>query len=240
MLLGNYSVLNKNPGRAFGGSTVSGTRPESAKSGPARARFTGWASWPATNSTPTGYRPPYSWVLPIASGEISTFTIINGAGDLSSLLAGGRNGDIEIAAAGTMTGVGKLVTSGAVTMSGTSSASGTIIAVLSMGVTMAGGSTAVADLDGVGFMVAALAGTATLTASPLARGVMAAHIDISAVGDTLTADQVASAVWSTAAATGAPGSMGEAVNVAHLLLRNKRSEERRVGKECRSRWSPYH
>ena len=28
----------------------------------------------------------------------------------------------------------------------------------------------------------------------------------------------------------------------HLLLRDvlKRSEERRVGKECRSRWSPYH
>ena len=23
-------------------------------------------------------------------------------------------------------------------------------------------------------------------------------------------------------------------------MRNERSEERRVGKECRSRWSPYH
>ena len=27
---------------------------------------------------------------------------------------------------------------------------------------------------------------------------------------------------------------------AILLLRLARSEERRVGKECRSRWSPYH
>ena len=25
-----------------------------------------------------------------------------------------------------------------------------------------------------------------------------------------------------------------------LLVNNLRSEERRVGKECRSRWSPYH
>ena len=25
-----------------------------------------------------------------------------------------------------------------------------------------------------------------------------------------------------------------------LLVRGGRSEERRVGKECRSRWSPYH
>src|ERR1035438_1453551 len=28
--------------------------------------------------------------------------------------------------------------------------------------------------------------------------------------------------------------------VALLLVLNVRSEERRVGKECRSRWSPYH
>ena len=25
-----------------------------------------------------------------------------------------------------------------------------------------------------------------------------------------------------------------------MLKKNERSEERRVGKECRSRWSPYH
>ena len=25
-----------------------------------------------------------------------------------------------------------------------------------------------------------------------------------------------------------------------LILQDRRSEERRVGKECRSRWSPYH
>src|SRR3989454_6482494 len=30
------------------------------------------------------------------------------------------------------------------------------------------------------------------------------------------------------------------VGVMDLLLPNFRSEERRVGKECRSRWSPYH
>src|SRR2546421_3185093 len=30
----------------------------------------------------------------------------------------------------------------------------------------------------------------------------------------------------------------KSVNIAHPLV--QRSEERRVGKECRSRWSPYH
>ena len=31
-----------------------------------------------------------------------------------------------------------------------------------------------------------------------------------------------------------------ATHKAAFLIRHRRSEERRVGKECRSRWSPYH
>ena len=31
-----------------------------------------------------------------------------------------------------------------------------------------------------------------------------------------------------------------AVNGVRAQIGDKRSEERRVGKECRSRWSPYH
>ena len=31
-----------------------------------------------------------------------------------------------------------------------------------------------------------------------------------------------------------------AMNMADSLATANRSEERRVGKECRSRWSPYH
>ena len=32
----------------------------------------------------------------------------------------------------------------------------------------------------------------------------------------------------------------EVENLTPIELREMRSEERRVGKECRSRWSPYH
>ena len=35
-------------------------------------------------------------------------------------------------------------------------------------------------------------------------------------------------------------STGHLILAAELLQFNDRSEERRVGKECRSRWSPYH
>src|SRR2546421_5292951 len=33
---------------------------------------------------------------------------------------------------------------------------------------------------------------------------------------------------------------GTAPEIANVIDRDSRSEERRVGKECRSRWSPYH
>src|SRR5258706_14264985 len=33
---------------------------------------------------------------------------------------------------------------------------------------------------------------------------------------------------------------GNDTQAAHAMLEELRSEERRVGKECRSRWSPYH
>src|SRR3989449_7798301 len=36
------------------------------------------------------------------------------------------------------------------------------------------------------------------------------------------------------------GNTPDAIKKARLLLWKGRSEERRVGKECRSRWSPYH
>jgi len=36
------------------------------------------------------------------------------------------------------------------------------------------------------------------------------------------------------------GEEGEEVDVTYADLLRDRSEERRVGKECRSRWSPYH
>ena len=39
---------------------------------------------------------------------------------------------------------------------------------------------------------------------------------------------------------GAADNAGSAATVAGLGLTGCRSEERRVGKECRSRWSPYH
>ena len=47
----------------------------------------------------------------------------------------------------------------------------------------------------------------------------------------------------TAAKSGHPGgslSIADVMALLYYVEMNVRSEERRVGKECRSRWSPYH
>ena len=62
----------------------------------------------------------------------------------------------------------------------------------------------------------------------------------------LTAVRAASAAFLGLTVQAIPRNDNEAaailasLSAASLSLRGMRSEERRVGKECRSRWSPYH
>lgn len=217
MLLGNYSVLNKNPGRAFGGSTVSDTRPQCGKSGASRGRFTG-GGWDArSGSTPSGARPPISWIIAITPGGISARGDSGSTGTVN--LAGGKA--IVATGAGTSSGtaVGGLIVQIIAAGAGTSTGTGALGAILSLVATGAGTSSGTASTSGVGAIVALGAGTSAGVVDVNAIGqIIASSAD---AASTLTADQVATAVWATAAATGVPGSMGEAVNVAHLLLRNK-------------------
>ena len=58
---------------------------------------------------------------------------------------------------------------------------------------------------------------------------------------TVAASSTASSAAASAAAEGGQTFKVGIVNyVDHASLNQIRSEERRVGKECRSRWSPYH
>ncbi len=60
----------------------------------------------------------------------------------------------------------------------------------------------------------------------------------------LAATAISLVAWIIEKVNAAPGAEGEALPfdsiVIVLILIVNRSEERRVGKECRSRWSPYH
>ena len=80
----------------------------------------------------------------------------------------------------------------------------------------------------------------TLTASEAAAGTSASLAVSYALNDsvTITADTDQAACAESVQTIGASTTLnGVSVYVSSA---NNRSEERRVGKECRSRWSPYH
>lgn len=196
-LLGNYSVLNKNPGRAFAGSSISDSRYQSGKSGPARGQFTsvealGFSSY---SGVPNGYRPPYSWVLPQVSGALSTYTSIMGSGSVALTLAGGKNAEATLAGFGEVTGTGGLIVSAVANLVG----SGTISsadarAILSAAATLSGSGTFAATVDAIGFASAGLSGVGTVSPTPTAIGVLEA--DLTPFTE-LSPQSLAASVWSS-------------------------------------------
>jgi len=217
-LLGNYSVLNKNPGRALGGSTVTDTRGAWSKSGATRCRFVGWAEWSAkSGSTPSGALPPITWIIAITPGGISA----RGAGTSTGTvnLAGGKA--IVATGAGTSTGTatGGLIVQIVATGAGTSTGIGSIGAVLAIVATGAGTSTGAASATGLAAIVATGAGTSVGAVDVNAVGqIIASTVD---AGSTLTAAQVAAEVWGTIASGHGTGTLGEALTFAQVALRNK-------------------
>ena len=173
-LLGNYSVLNKNPGRALGGSTVTDTRGAWSKSGATRCRFVGWAEWSAkSGSTPSGALPPITWIIAITPGGISA----RGAGSSTGTvnLAGGK----------------AIVATGAGTSTGAASATG-LAAIVATG---AGTSVGAVDVNAVGQIIASTVDAgSTLTAAQVAAevwGTIASGHGTGTLGEALTFAQVA-------------------------------------------------
>src|SRR5437762_10658806 len=66
--------------------------------------------------------------------------------------------------------------------------------------------------------------------------------DTSVTGVQTCALPISTAATNTTAAKNGASRIGDKLLLltGHNSLRKKRSEERRVGKECRYRWSPYH
>lgn len=219
MLLGNYSVLNKNPGRAFGGSTVSGTRAQFGKSGPARGRFTGWAAYSSLSATPRGTRPPSSWILPIDAGDLAATNNITATANLTASGAMGVNGAAALTATATLDGTGALIVSAVAAITAGATVTADVLAILNLSASLAASGNVTAALVALGNAVAAITGTATVTPTPSAIGHMEAAIQ---PYTELSPQSLASAVWSSLAASfNESGTMGEALNFAHIAARNK-------------------
>lgn len=193
-LIGNYSVLNKNPGRAFGGSTVSDSRAQWGKSGPARGRYCQTGGFDAKYGTPNGYRPPGSWVIPIKSGAIASTNLINGSGSFAVSGEMGVNGAATLSGTGDLTAVGQLVVSAIATITGSGALTGNIVAVLNAAAALAGSGDLTGSIVAIGHALATLEGAGALTLTSYATGEMAASIQ---PFSELSPESLASAVWSS-------------------------------------------
>lgn len=194
MLIGNYSVLAKDPGRSIGGGAIGlgNNRSDFNKSSQARGAFAG-SEWEPKSGVPDGYRPPYSWVLPIKAGALSARNNIVGSGDASISMAGGVNGTATLTGAGSLTGVGALIISMAASLSGSGTiSSATLQAFLNLAASLAGEGDLSGLVTAIGHHTAALSGSGTATATATALGTLAAAITVT--GDLLTSANIAAAI----------------------------------------------
>ena len=125
-LIGNRSVLLKSPGRYFGGSTVSDNRSNFGTPGSTRGRYFG--GFPQINATPSGYRPPYSWIMAIKNGEISSVNLAGISIGSSGAIAGGKNASGTASIVFGLSGTGGLISSASGTASISFSATGGLFA----------------------------------------------------------------------------------------------------------------
>lgn len=221
MLLGNFTVLNKNPGRMFGGTTVCETRAQYGKSGSRKNMFVpvDGAGVSSYSAIPSGYYPPYTIQMAIVAGEMASRNITQGTGSVSNANMGGA---VDISAS--IFGVGDfinadmgLIVSAVATILG----SGTITqanmnAVANMQATIQGsGSLTVASIEAIGNMVSTILGSGTVTQAQMnALGNMVATIQIGEQG-TLTPEGLARSLWNSVAAEYVtPGTMGKKLNDA--------------------------
>jgi hypothetical protein len=194
MLLGGYSVLSKHPGRDIGGGAtgLGMNRGDFNKTSQTRGAFTS-GNWQPKSGIPDGYRPHYSWALPLKAGALASRNLILGEGDATISMAGGLNGEATLEGEGTLVGVGQLIISMVAALTGSGAITNADAdAFLQLAASLAGAG----DLDGaltaIGHAAAALSGDGDATGTATALGTLAASLTVT--GDLLTSANVAAAI----------------------------------------------
>lgn len=200
-LIGNYSVLAKDPGRSIGGGSIGlgNNRRDFNKSSQARGAFTNDA-WDQKSGIPDGYRSPYSWVLPIKPGALASRNYIVGNGDLTAAIAGGKNAEAVIAGTGTLTGTGALIVSLQAAIGGSGTISGAQLqAFLNLAAALSGSGGLAAQIKALGALATALGGSGTVAGTTVLTGLGTLAASITVTGATLTTANVADAILDAAA-----------------------------------------
>ncbi len=216
-LLGNYSVILKNPATFIGGTQVSNCRNAFGETGQLRQRYYPETTdgIPTTSGLAQGYRPPYSWLIPYEAGALSTSNIL-GDGDVTNAL--GQNGlftTADIAGLGEISNAAAgLIVEMLATIAGLGGLTGSVIGQIQASATLAGSGTVTAAQSALAGMVAALTGTGLLSdAQQEALGTMTADIYVNQ--SQATVQEIVDAVWNALAAEyNLGGTMGEKLNGA--------------------------
>ena len=212
MLLGNYNVFNKNPGRAIGGPTDPTIW---YKGGTAMRFYVGdhvISGQTDKSSFADGYRPPYTWILAPKAGALSSHRQTQVTFSETASLAGGLPASGSTTITFTETATGGLIVSGSGSASITFDATGTILSIA------AGSGSASITLSGSALIgaLAGLAGTGSITLTPTATIYAIGYLaGISTSETEFSAAALASAVWDALLADHAiSGSMGAAMAAA--------------------------
>ena len=195
-LLGNYSVILKNPATFIGGTQVSNCRSAFNMEGQMLQMYYGESEGgglPFTSSLDTGTEPPYSWHLAEYGGELSSTTMISGTGALTASQQNGINIVSSIAGVGTIDTAGlSLVTSMISTIAGTGALTGSMVGTVQFAADLAGSGDITGALGMLSGMVANLAGQGLISSDLKGKLFMEAQIYVNQ--SQATVDQIVEGV----------------------------------------------
>lgn len=195
-LLGNYSVILKNPFTPIGGTQVSNARSAFNMEGQMLQMYYGESEGgglPFTSSLDTGTEPPYSWHLAEVGGELSSTTMINGTATLTASQQNGINIVSTLEGTGTIDTAGlALVTSMIATIAGTGALTGAMVGTVQLAADLAGSGDVTGALGMLSGMVADLAGVGAISSDLKGKLYMEAQIYINE--GAATVDQIVDGV----------------------------------------------
>lgn len=216
-LLGNYSVILKNPATFIGGTQVSNARSAFNMEGQMLQMYYGESEGgglPFTASLDTGTEPPYSWHLAEKGGEMSSTTMTNGTATLTASQQNGINIVSTIAGVGTIDTAGlSLVTSMISAIAGSGTLTGAMVGTVQLAATPAGTGDVVGSVSMLSGLIANLAGSGIISADLKGKLFMDAQIYVNQ--SEATVQQIVEGVWEALTTDhNNPGTMGEAMNGA--------------------------
>ena len=213
-LLGNYSIILKNPATFIGGTQVSNVRSAFNASGQLKQRFYPGTidGLPLTTALPEGYLAPNAWLLPYEIGSM-TSSNLNGVAVLTGAGVSGLSAVVSMDGVAALSATGGLLAGLVVEMQGSGDLTAIGGGLLEAIVAMSGTGALTAAIGATAGLTVTMAGVGSMTINPSGTGEMVLEIYVNE--SQATVDQIVAAVWSALAAEyNVSGTMGEKLNGA--------------------------